>query len=126
MLISASGSLLVADDDFTVKGSQLPDGQFAYFICSRTQGFIANPNNSQGNLCVLGNIARFNQPGQVGAIAGGEFTFQVPLTNIPEPPAFGVSVMAGDTWNFQCWHRDWIVGQGATSNFTDGLEVTFQ
>ena len=105
--------------------SQVPDGQFAYVIASRTQGFVANPGGSQGNLCILGNIARFNRAGEVGAIAGGQFTLQLPMTDIPEPPALGVTVLAGDTWNFQCWHRDFVNGM-PTSNFTDGLSVQFQ
>jgi hypothetical protein len=32
-------------------------------------------------------------------------------------------VLAGETWNFQCWFQD---DNGApTSNFTDGIEVVF-
>jgi hypothetical protein len=34
-------------------------------------------------------------------------------------------VVPGETWYFQAWHRD-LVGGTATTNFTDGLEVTFQ
>jgi hypothetical protein len=30
--------------------------------------------------------------------------------------------MAGQTWNFQAWHRDQV---GLGSNFTDGLEIQF-
>jgi hypothetical protein len=36
-----------------------------------------------------------------------------------------VQVLAGQTWNFQCWFRD-AVGGVATSNFTDGLSILFQ
>ena len=36
-----------------------------------------------------------------------------------------ISIAAGETWNFQTWHRD-SVGGIATSNFTNGLAVTFQ
>ena len=85
---------------------------------------MANPGQSQGNLCLLGSIARFNRPGELGVTAGGSYAFQVPLNDVPEPPA-NVGVMAGETWNFQCWHRDWIPGQGATSNFTDAVEISF-
>lgn len=122
--ISATGSSVAANNDFTVTASNLPTGQFAYFIASRTQGFVAGPGGSQGNLCVLGNIARFNRSGEVGAITGGQFQLQLPLGDFPEP-AGSVAVMAGDTWNFQCWHRD-SSSTGSTSNFTDGLSVLFQ
>jgi hypothetical protein len=125
-VMSASGSIVATDNNFTVTGSQLPEGEFAYIIASRTQGFVVGPGGSMGDLCLGGNIARFNRAGEVGAVAGGSFSIQLPLGDFPEPPAFGISVLAGDTWNFQCWHRDFIQGQGATSNFTDALEVLFQ
>ncbi len=124
-LLAATGSAVAADNNFTLTGTQLPDGEFCFFLASRTQGFIANPNSSQGNLCVLGNIARFNFPGQFGQTANGMFSFQIPLDNVPEPPALSTAVVAGDTWNFQLWYRDFLP-TGPTSNFTQGLEVLFQ
>jgi hypothetical protein len=36
-----------------------------------------------------------------------------------------VAVAAGETWNFQSWHRD-AVGGVATSNFTDAVQLDFQ
>ncbi|MFT7679878.1 MAG: hypothetical protein ACI8QC_003883, partial [Planctomycetota bacterium] len=123
--MSATGSNIASDNNLLVIASQVPDGEFAYMITSRTQGFVANPGGSQGHLCVLGNIARFNRAGEVGAIAGGQFSLQLPMTDFPEPPLLGVTVLAGDTWNFQCWHRDFVNGM-PTSNFTNGLSVQFQ
>jgi hypothetical protein len=121
--MSASGSNIAADDDLTIIGSQLPDGQLAYIVGSRTQGFVANPGGSTGNLCVLGYFARFNRAGEFNITAGGAFSLLVPLTDIPEPLG-SVAVMAGETWNFQCWHRDTVSGT-STSNFTDGIEILF-
>ena len=120
------GSAVASDNNFILEGSDLPNGQFGFFIASRTQGFVPNPNASQGNLCVIGNIVRFNQPGQLGMIANGTFQRQLPLDNFAEPPTFMVEVMSGDTWNFQFWHRDFVSGVGSTSNFTAGLEVLFE
>ena len=57
-------------------------------------------------------------------MTGGQFGINVDLTNVPEPPAFGHVVMAGETWNFQCWHRD--VNPQPTSNFTNGISITYQ
>ena len=48
---------------------------------------------------------------------------QIDLTAIPTPTGT-TSAMAGDTWNFQCWHRD--ANPTATSNFTNGYRVVFQ
>ena len=46
---------------------------------------------------------------------------QVPLTQVPQLGGF-ISVLPGDTWNFQAWHRDTV---GLGSNFTNGVEVEF-
>jgi hypothetical protein len=120
--ISGTGSLVAADNDLLLTASDLPDGQFAYFIASQTQGFVANPAGSQGNLCVVGSIARFNA--EVGAVVNGEYSTEIDLTDVPLPPAFGYVVMPGDSWSFQCWYRD--QNPGATSNFTNGLQILFQ
>ena len=122
--ISALGSILAADNDLTLVASNLPEGQFAYFLASRTPGFVPTPSGSQGNLCVLGNIARFNA--QVAQVTGGSVSTVIDLTDIPEPPTLSTSVMAGETWNFQCWHRDFISGQGPTSNFSDAITIIFE
>ena len=44
----------------------------------------------------------------------------VDLNGIPSGSGF-VAVQPGETWNFQCWYRD-----GATSNFTDAVSITFE
>jgi hypothetical protein len=44
------------------------------------------------------------------------------MGNIPLTPV--TSILAGETWNFQAWYRD--LNPTNTSNFTDGLSVTFQ
>lgn len=122
-VLSASGSDLASDNNFTLTSSGLPNGQFTYFVASQTQGFVPNAGGSQGNLCVVGNLARFNRAGEIGAISGGMFTLQIDLTDVPEPNGTGV-VLMGETWNFQGWHRD-NVG-GPASHFTNGLSILFQ
>ncbi len=121
--ITATGSTIAAFMDLTLTATDLPPGQFAYFVGSENQGFIQMPNGSQGNLCVIGNIARFNT--QVGQSSpSGEFAIVVDTQNIPVTPS--VAIMSGDTWNFQCWTRDFIAGSGPTSNFSNGVSITFQ
>ncbi|MFT5291092.1 MAG: hypothetical protein ACI8QC_001983 [Planctomycetota bacterium] len=122
-IIVGTGSDVASDMDLTLTGTQLPPNEFAYFLGSLTQGLITNPGGSQGDLCVVGSIARFNtQIGQVNSL--GEFSIVVDTQNIPVSPI--VAIAAGDTWNFQCWHRDFIQGQGPTSNFTDAVSILFQ
>ncbi|MCP3918461.1 MAG: hypothetical protein GY711_23190 [bacterium] len=115
--IVASGSPVVANEDLTLLATGMPAGQFGYFLASRTQGFLMPPG-SQGNICLSGNIGRFNAVPLI--ITGPSGSIEVDLTAIPvNPPE---AVMPAETWNFQCWFRD----VGGTSNFTDGVEILFQ
>jgi hypothetical protein len=123
--LSATGSAMAVENDLTLTVTQVPDGQFGYIVGSQTQGLTANPGGSLGNLCLAGNLARFNRTGEIALVFGGTSTWVMPLDNFPEHPTFGVSVVAGDTWNFQFWHRDMVDGT-SVSNFSNGLEILFQ
>lgn len=117
------GSPRVTTNSFGVRATNLPPGAFTLLVVSDNQGFTPNPGGSAGNLCLGGQLGRFvNQIGQ--ATGGGVFEVTVDLSSLPTPPTFNTQVMAGDTWNFQCWNRDFLMGS-ATSNFTTGLSVTF-
>ncbi len=119
-VISAEGIGEVAQNELNLTASQMPVNMPGYFLASETQGLIANPGGSQGTLCLKGTIGRFAKQIQSSG-PNGTFTIQVDLTNIPTSPPH--SVLAGETWNFQCWFRD---NQGGpTSNFTDGIEIVF-
>ena len=86
---------------------------------------VAGPGGSQGTLCLGGAIGRYVGPGQiVNSGSTGEITLAIDLTQTPQPTGL-VSVQPGETWNFQAWYRD-AIGGSATSNFTDGLSITFQ
>lgn len=121
-VISASGSRVAADNDLQLSAALLPMNSAGFFIASQTQGFVQGPGSSQGNLCVVADVARFSLQIQNSGSAGA---FSVPInlelfsTNPPQP------VLAGQTWNFQAWYRDSVGGQ-ATSNFTDGIQIDFE
>ena len=100
---------------------QMPSNKFGYFLASQTQGFVANPGGSQGNLCLGGGIARYSKQVQSTG-ASGEFSMVVDLTDIPSP--YNGPVLPGETWNFQAWFRD--VNPMTTSNFTQGYSILFQ
>jgi len=117
--IYAFGSTIVTDADFGLGAAELPPNRFGYFLASRSQAFFAQPGGSQGNLCLGSPIGRFASQVQSSGPLGA-FSIAVDLANIPNLGA----VVAGETWNFQCWYRD--VNPSSTSNFTDGLEVVFQ
>ena len=123
--IGATGSANLAANSFGLVASDLPVGSFAYFLTSRTQGFVVAPGGSQGNLCLGGAIGRFVGPGQVQQADGaGTIALQLDLSTQPTPTG-PVLVSAGETWSFQAWYRDSVAG-AATSNFTGGLAVRFR
>ena len=114
-VLLVTGSPMVAMNDVVLTATQLPSGQFGYFLTSMTQGFF-NPMGSSGYICLGGDIGRYN--GNVGQ--GPSFSLQIDLTNMPVNPP--VAVQPGETWGFQAWYRD----VGNTNNFTDAVAVTFE
>ncbi len=124
-VISALGSDVIAVNALSLAASDLPASSFCYFLTSLSQGFVANPGGSMGNLCLGGAIGRYVGPGQIQqSNAAGEAFLALDLTTMPTPNG-PVGAQPGETWNFQAWHRD-AVGGSATSNLTDGISVTFQ
>lgn len=125
---AAIGSAVAADRDLTLVASQLPSSVFGFFLTSRDAGFVANPGGSAGNLCLQGSIGRFVGPGQImGSGPAGTFSLALDLDQLPQG-AVTVAASAGETWRFQAWFRDVTGGPAPmpTSNFTSGLEVTFE
>lgn len=122
--LRAVGSGAAASNNLTLRATSLPVLSFGFGIVSGLQGFVANPGGSQGNLCLSGDIGRYVGPGQImNTGLDGIIILPLDLTNIPQPLGFeGTS--AGDTWNFQVWFRD-SSPAGPSSNFTQGLSITF-
>jgi len=114
------GSVVASDNDFLLVCVDMPTNQYAYFLTSQTQGFVAQPGGSQGNLCLGGEIGRFSSQIQNSGIFG-TVGISVDLTALPLTPPHAVA--PGETWSFQCWFRD--VNPTPTSNFSDGFSVTF-
>ncbi|MCP3914380.1 MAG: hypothetical protein GY711_02360 [bacterium] len=120
--ILARGSDVVADNNVELEATGLSLNQFGYFLASPVQGLVMNPGGSDGNLCLSGGpqLGRFaDEVRNSGAV--GAFSLEIDLTAIPiATNPFSVALQPGDTWNFQAWYRD-----GATSNFTDGVQIDF-
>ncbi len=111
-------------NDLTVTASDLPLNQFGFFVTSMTQAYIVGAGGtSNGNICLGGVVGRLSNPNQIlNSGATGSFSLPIDLTAVPQGPGT-VGVMAGQTWSFQAWHRD---GVGLGSNFTNGIEISFQ
>ena len=119
-IITAFGSTDASANNVRLDAAQMATNQFGYFINSMTQGFT-QPPGSQGNLCVGGAIGR-HTTAVMSTGAAGEFSLQLDLTDIPTPGG-PVSINAGESWYWQAWFRD--ANPGNTSNFTDGVCITF-
>lgn len=98
----------------------LPLHQFGLFVVSRSFGSVF-PASSQGRLCLVGQVGRFNAS-IVNSGSSGRFDFSFNPMVIPQGTG-SVSAMAGETWGFQAWYRD--SNPSSTSNFTSGVQVTF-
>ena len=109
-------------NNFSLMGSDLPSNSLTLAVTSQTQGFTQMPGTSVGNLCLGGAIGRF-LPQAAASGVDGTVSLDINLNGLPQPTAT-VAVMPGDTWNFQLWFRDSLGGQ-PVSNFTQGVEVTF-
>ena len=111
------GSAVVSHNDLLLTARQVPPNVFGFFITSTTPGSVFPLANSQGTLCVIGDIGR-----GVGGIvnAGSLGVFEITVDR-PLEAGF-VSVVPGDTWHFQAWRRTSALVRSA---FTDGVAVTF-
>ncbi|MFT5733671.1 MAG: hypothetical protein ACJA0P_000888 [Planctomycetota bacterium] len=118
--LTMSGSDVVADDSICLIARNLPANAFGIFLTSQTMGMSPA---GQGFICLGGDIGR----GVGGSIyntgAGGIMQASTDLF-LPQPMG-SVSVVVGQTWNFQGWTRD-TVGGMATSNTTNAISITFQ
>ncbi len=114
-------------------------GELAYFLAGNeaTSGVVI----SNGLNCLVGtstaqmfryhvaggpsnSVGRFDSSGVFQNLVGTSLSgsgFDVPDTIPAFPP---ITIMIGDTWHFQVWHRDRAV-QTSDSNFSNGLSVTF-
>lgn len=120
--IQAIGTPVVAQNSFTLAVSQLPLNSFGFVLASRLQDFRPSIAGSQGILCLGDPIGRGVGNVIFNTSTTGTATVLANLTQMPQPMG-NVAVLPGETWNFQCWHRD--INPVQTSNFTDAIEVTF-
>jgi hypothetical protein len=95
----------------------------AYFIVSAETGNVNLAGGGQGRLCLGGAIGR---------VVGGQILNTGPSGSVSVtfnpgalPTPFGpVAAAPGQTFHFQCWHRD-AIGGVPTSNFSNACSITF-
>ncbi len=123
-LLTITGSKVAADNNFTMDVTDLPLNAVGYFIHSKGNIIVYNPNGSEGHICIAGpGIGRFAQ-NILSSGMTGTVTFSPDLTNFPLPTSTE-PVLAGDTRYFQYWTRDNNMGT-PVSNFSSAAGVTFE
>jgi len=119
------GIPFAAANDVSLRAEELPPGAFTMFIASQTSAPPMIPPGSVGALCLGGSIGRYNRVSEVQAAdALGVVTLDLDLTGTPNPGG-STSVLAGQTWHYQGWHRDVAQGQ-QTANFTSAVNLMYQ
>lgn len=119
--LTAHGDPAASANDLTLVAAGLPPGEFGIFLTSNVQDFVPGANGtSDGILCLGGTIGRFVGQGQIVSSGPlGTFRLAVDLTTLPQGTGT-VAATAGETWNFQAWHRD-TTPRG--SGFTPGHSI---
>ncbi|MCA9002517.1 MAG: c-type cytochrome, partial [Planctomycetes bacterium] len=124
--ISATGSLVAADNALTLHATNLPLNQFSMFVAGPSQEFLPFPGGSQGILCVGGGtIGGFGRIATSLQLSGnsGSISYLLDLEHMPTSVApYEIAITSGMTWNFQSWFRE----DGGNSNFSDAVQIQFQ
>jgi hypothetical protein len=121
--MGAVGSEFVVNNAVTLTATQLPTGQFGYFLNSDAPGQFTGIPNSVGVFCLGGNLGRYNRASEIFfSGTSGEGSLTLDLINTPTNSGT-TAVVAGQSWYFQCWHRDTAA---FNSNFSNGLEISFR
>ena len=121
--ISAVGSTSASVNFLTLEMTDLPLNQFCLFVAAQNQGLVVGPGGSRV-LCLSGALARFGpvvgyalqNSGSTGTVSQNIDISNIPL-NLP------VGIGAGETWYFQAGTAH---NPTPVSNFSDGIEITYQ
>lgn len=127
-VLCATGDPAAAANDLTLDVSGLPMNSTGYFVVSQETNLVMNPGGSDGNLCIASFAFGRYASDVLDSGAAGAVSFSPDLTMIPIASGGMQSfsaAMTGDTYNFQYWFRDSIMGT-ATSNFSSASSITFE
>lgn len=115
-MISASGSAVVSQNDFTLSADGLVPNSFGLFFYGPNE---INAPFGEGRRCVGGATQRLFP--LVQANTQGISSRMVDLTLSPSSGNF----VPSSTWKFQLWYRDGAGGP-AGFNLSDGLSISWQ
>ncbi|MBL4770873.1 MAG: hypothetical protein JKY61_06965 [Planctomycetes bacterium] len=108
--------------DKTLTASGMPQFQFGYFLASNGGAGSITPPGSAGVFCLAGGpLGRYNNGIEVFYTGTGDSASLVVDPTSLRGPNGGLVATAGQTWNFQAWHRE----NGGSSNFTNAVSLRF-
>ena len=113
--LSVFGSQTIANNDNFLAAGSLPANEFGIFIYGQGDQLLFVSN---GFLCINGS--QFFRLDIVQIDMFGQVAYNLDLTNLPP----GGEISAGETWNFQLWHRDTPAGSGS-ANFSNAVSWTW-
>jgi hypothetical protein len=118
-IMSAVGTVNVADNDLNLLAEPVPANQMGIFFYGPQQILVPFGN---GYLCVgAGGVGLFRLYPPISTNSAGLLSRPVDYTSPPQPSG---QITAGSVWNFQAWYRDPVAG-GSSFNLSDGFEITF-
>ncbi|MFT5200500.1 MAG: hypothetical protein ACI87O_003181, partial [Planctomycetota bacterium] len=121
-VLKAVGSTVVSENSLELWVQDLPQSEFGFFVNGTGNAVTPLAGGSSGDLCVSTSLGRYNDLSEIFHSGGtGTGSLVLDLNNTATPMG-RVSILAGQTWYFQCWYRD---TPGMTSNFTNAVEVSF-
>ncbi|MDF1837214.1 MAG: hypothetical protein P1V35_05045 [Planctomycetota bacterium] len=99
--------------------SAMPLNQFGYFLVGQGTTSVTPPGSS-GTFCIAGAaFGRYNGNFEIFYTSTlGEGTHVIDPSNL-RGPSGDIVGQAGETWNFQAWHRE----NGGDSNFTNAVSL---
>ena len=106
-----------------------PANQYTFLLIGSKSGVVDGALfGAQGDLCVTGgSIGRYTAD---AGMVSGMGMFMTDISNSATGgPGFGIpnsggaSILAGETWNFQYWHRN---PSGMPSGFSEAVSITFK
>lgn len=106
----------------TIVAEALPPGQFGLLLSGSATGFVPTPGGRAGNLCLGGDLGRYNAT-VAAANAAGVILYDMDSTAIPTSGGLQAALV-GQFYQWQVWHRG-IVSGTATSNDTNAVTILF-
>lgn len=122
--IRAFGEANISSTEFRLEATQIPSGVFGIFVAGAS--ILPDDITPHPGLCLTGDIGRLNAPSQIVlSDSAGLASLNVSVSAIPLSNSV-TSVMAGETWFFQLWHRESPGASNSSFGLTRALSIRFQ